>query len=195
MAAEGLSAWLVIGLGNPGPEYAGTRHNIGFNVIDDLSADLGASYWKDTCGAKVAKVRYEGMDVVLAKPQTFMNRSGRSCSKLIDSMDMDVSHVIVIQDDLDLPIGDLRIKGKGGHGGHNGIRSIIECIGDDSFIRVKVGIGRPTGRMSVSDYVLSKPRKADAEELDDTARSAADAVLSIIANGLQLAQTEYNGRR
>lgn len=183
---------LVVGLGNPGPEYASTRHNAGFFVIDLLAENLGASYWKDEAGAKVARVRFGDEDLVLAKPQTFMNVSGKSVKRLLESYGVPASQTIVVHDDLDLPEGDVRAKNGGGHGGHNGLRSLTEQIGSD-FLRVRVGIGRPPGRQDPADFVLEPMRAEARERIEASVPDAAQCVMHILENGIDAAMRECNG--
>jgi len=183
---------LVIGLGNPGPEYAHTRHNAGFMVVDLLAETLGATYWKDESGAKTAKVRLGDEEVVLAKPQAFMNVSGKAVKRLVDTYGVPIEEVLVVHDDLDLAEGDVRAKRAGGHGGHNGLRSLHDAVGD-SYLRVRVGIGRPPGRMDAADYVLEPLRGERLERLMEPVPTAAQAVLDVIERGIDAAMTEHNG--
>jgi len=185
-------ARLVVGLGNPGPEYAQTRHNAGFMVVDLLAENLRVSYWKDEAGAKVGLVRFGDDDLVLVKPQTFMNLSGKAVKKLAESYGVPASDVIVIHDDLDLPEEAVRVKRGGGHGGHNGLRSVTEQIGQD-YIRVRLGIGRPPGRQDPAAYVLEPMRKDAAERLEAVVPTGAQAVLHILESGVERAMQEYNG--
>jgi peptidyl-tRNA hydrolase, PTH1 family len=183
---------LVVGLGNPGPEYAHTRHNAGFLAVDLLGEDLRANYWKDRAGANVAAVRFGEDDLVLAKPQTFMNLSGSSVKKLIEEYGTPVDEVIIVHDDLDLVAGTVRVKRGGGHGGHNGLRSLHERLGSDAYLRVRVGVGRPPGRMDAADYVLEPLRGASWEALEASIPSAAQAVISILERGADAAMQEFN---
>jgi peptidyl-tRNA hydrolase, PTH1 family len=184
-------ARLVIGLGNPGQEYASTRHNAGFMVVDLLAETLGAVYWKDEAGARTTKVRLGDVDVVLAKPQTFMNVSGKSVKRLADAYGVPVEDLIVVHDDLDLGAGDIRAKSGGGHGGHNGLRSLHDAIGD-GYLRVRVGIGRPPGRMDPADYVLEPLRGARLEQLEDSVPTAAQVVIDVIEHGIDRAMADHN---
>jgi len=177
--------WLIVGLGNPGVEYERTRHNLGFAAIDLM----GATCWKTERKALTAQVG----SLMLAKPQTFMNNSGRAIDALVQASGIDpTQRLIVIHDDLDLPPWELRIKRGGGHGGHNGLRSIIEALGIQDFIRVRIGIGRPPGRMESADYVLAQMRPAQLEGAQAAAQLAADATLKITTTGLIAAQNHYN---
>ena len=183
---------IVVGLGNPGREYAYTRHNAGFLVVDLIGDDLRATYWKDQGGAKVAAVRFGGGDLVLAKPQTFMNLSGSSVKKLAELYGADIADLIVVHDDIDLAAGKVRVKRGGGHGGHNGLRSLHEKLTDDGYVRVRVGVGRPPGRMDAADYVL-QPLKGEAwEELEASIPTAAQAVIGILENGIDETMREFN---
>lgn len=183
---------LVVGLGNPGVEYAISRHNAGFLTVDLLGENLRATYWKDEAGAKVAVVRMGDGDLVLAKPQTFMNVSGASIRKLIEYYEIDLAEMIVVHDDIDLAPGRVTCKRDGGHGGHNGLRSIHEKLGTDAYLRVRVGVGRPPGRMDPADWVLQPLRGAALEEFSDSIPSAAQAVIHILEHGIDSAMQEYN---
>jgi PTH1 family peptidyl-tRNA hydrolase len=183
---------LVIGLGNPGSEYAHTRHNAGFFVVDLLAETFGASYWRDEAGSKTTTVRLGDEEVVLAKPQTFMNVSGKPVRRLLDIYNVPVEEAIIVHDDLDLPEGDVRAKSGGGHGGHNGLRSLHEAVGD-SYLRVRVGIGRPPGRMDPADYVLEPLRGKKLERLEESVPTAAQAVIDILEHGVDAAMAEHNG--
>lgn len=188
---------VIVGLGNPGEEYAHTRHNAGFEVIDLLAQRWGVSYWKNTCGALVgeAKVRLVSGDVekvILAKPQSFMNLSGGPVSRLCRDYEEDPAELIVIHDELDINPGMVRVKKGGGHAGHNGLRSIIEKLGTRDFLRVRTGIGRPPGRMSVVDFVLQAPKKEAKDDFDEACVLAADAVESLLNEGLERTQNAFN---
>lgn len=183
---------VVVGLGNPGPEYELTRHNAGFLVVDLLGENLRANYWKDQAGSKVAVVRVGDEEVVLAKPQSFMNVSGGPVKKLAEEYGAAVEELIVVHDDIDLAPGRVLCKRGGGHGGHNGLRSLHDKLGSDSYLRVRVGVGRPPGRMDAADWVL-QPLKGDAlEEFEASIPTAAQAVLSILEHGIDTAMREYN---
>lgn len=183
---------LVVGLGNPGPEYALTRHNAGFMVVDLLGENLRASYWRDEAGAKVARVRLGSDELVLAKPQTFMNVSGPSVRRLLASSGSPVEEMIVVHDDLDLPAGAVRAKRGGGHGGHNGLRSLHDALGTDEYLRVRVGIGRPPGRMDPADFVLQELRPAALDELQTAIPTAAQCVMHVLEEGIDAAMREFN---
>ena len=169
-----------------------SRHNAGFLTVDLLGENLRATYWKDEAGAKVAVVRMGDGDLVLAKPQTFMNVSGASIRKLIEYYEIDLAEMIVVHDDIDLAPGRVTCKRDGGHGGHNGLRSIHEKLGTDAYLRVRVGVGRPSGRMDPADWVLQPLRGAALEEFSDSIPSAAQAVIHILEHGIDSAMQEYN---
>ena len=184
---------LVVGLGNPGPEYDRTRHNAGFHVVDELGRRAGVSYWKSASGALLAEARVGGRTVWLAKPQSFMNASGGPVSKLARQLGVAPEEILVVHDELDIPAGDVRVKVGGGHGGHNGLRSIIDKLGSRDFNRVRVGIGRPPGRMDSADFVLRQLKGDFAEEHDATVVTAADAVEAVVQDGPIAARDAYNG--
>lgn len=183
---------LVVGLGNPGPEYANTRHNAGFWVVDLLAENLRVSYWKDEAGAKVGVARFGDDDLVLAKPQTYMNLSGKAVAKLAHAYEVDPVDIIIVHDDLDLPAESLRVKRGGGHGGHNGLRSLSEALGSGDYTRVRIGIGRPPGRQDAAAYVLEQMNKETAERLGDIVPHAAQAVVHVLEHGVDSAMREYN---
>lgn len=183
---------LVVGLGNPGPEYALTRHNAGFATVDLLGENLRATYWKDEAGAKVAVVRMGDGDLVLAKPQTFMNLSGASVKRLIESYEISIPQMIVVHDDIDLAPGRVLCKRDGGHGGHNGLRSLHDKLGTDNYHRVRVGVGRPPGRMDAADWVLQQLKGAALEEYEASIPTAAQAVIHVLEHGIESAMQEYN---
>lgn len=174
---------LVVGLGNPGEEYDRTRHNAGFHVVDLLAARGGATYWKSQAGALVAKAKLAGREVTLAKPQSFMNSSGGPVKKLVAELGLSPEEILVVHDELDIPAGDVRVKVGGGHGGHNGLRSIISKLGSRDFVRVRVGIGRPPGRMDPVDFVLKELRGSASEDHDFACSKAEDAVMAVLERG------------
>lgn len=192
--------YLVVGLGNPGPEYEQTRHNVGFMCIDELASRHGASYWKHEGGSLTSSVRMvthsiEGVaraEVLFVKPQTFMNNSGTAVARLARDYKVAPEHIIVVHDELDIPESAVRCKFDGGHGGHNGQRSIIAKLGSSAYPRVRAGIGRPPGRMDAAAFVLAPMRGAALEELKVTAAVCADAVERIIDEGFTKAQNSIN---
>ncbi|MGN0302600.1 MAG: aminoacyl-tRNA hydrolase [Anaerotardibacter sp.] len=188
---------LIVGLGNPGDEYAHTRHNAGFDTIDLLAEELRVNYWKNTGGALVGEGKLtlpdgEVTEVILAKPQSYMNLSGGPVQNLVKAYKVNPEDVIVVHDELDIPPATIKVKKGGGHAGHNGLKSIIAKCGTREFLRVRVGIGRPPGRMPVPDYVLSCPRKNDKDDFEEAVHKASLACLSLIKNGLAKTQSEFN---
>lgn len=172
---------LVVGLGNPGPRYEATRHNVGFRVVDLVAHRWGAAAWREACRSLVTEV--DRPPAVLAKPATFMNRSGLAVAALLAREPLPLERVVVVHDDLDLPFGRLKIRDGGGHGGHNGIRSIVEALGDGGFLRLKVGIGRPEQGEDVAEFVLSPFGAGEEAVLSDLLARAADALESIVIEG------------
>ena len=199
-AAQPQKIRMIAGLGNPGEEYAQTRHNAGFKAIDELARQANVTYWKNQAGAEVASIKVndaeaEGgkREVILVKPQSYMNTSGGPISKLCAQYKVSVEELLVIHDELDIPAGDVRIKVGGGHAGHNGLRSIIDKMGSRDFSRVRVGIGNPPGRMPVSDFVLKQLRSREAEEFDETTVRAAEAAATALTRGVIFARDHVNG--
>jgi len=184
---------LILGLGNPGAKYDKTRHNVGWRVIDALASrhNLGAS--RRERRAQTWDGIVLGERVKLAKPLTFMNRSGECVRALMDYYEIPIHHLIVVHDDLDTPFGKLRLRKAGGHGGQNGLRSIIQHIGDNSFARLRFGIGRPPGKMQPVDYVLQPFKGDDAIEADALAGRAADAIEVWLRDGIEIAMSQFNG--
>ena len=183
---------LVVGLGNPGEKYNATRHNIGFLIIDRLAERHRVGVDKIKNNSLTGRGIIAGEQVIMAKPQTFMNLSGEAVRPLFSYVDIETEAVIVIHDDLDLEFGRIRIKSGGGHGGHNGIRSIISHLGSKDFIRVRVGIGKPPPRWNVSDYVLSPFTADEREHLHHILEKSADAVEAIISDGALKAMNRFN---
>ncbi len=192
MEAADETAWFVACLGNPGAEYEGTRHNAGFLAADLIAAEIRANYWKQECGAIVASHEWRGKDVVVAKPQSFMNLSGSPVAQLLRKHGIPKEHLVVVRDDLDLPEGSVRIKFASGHGGQNGVRSVIDKLQTKSFYQVRIGIGRPPGRMPVADYVLTRPRGEAAELFAEGVRKGADCVMCFLEDGIVRAQDRFN---
>ena len=183
---------MIVGLGNPGEEYEHTRHNAGFDAVDKIAEEMGVRYWKSEGGALTAKGLYRGLDLMLAKPQSFMNTSGGPVSKLMSAYKIAPDHLIVIHDELDIDPGTIRVKFGGGHAGHNGLRSICDKLGTRDWFRVRCGIGRPPGRMNVADYVLSLPKKEAAEDFMQATDLASQAALFLVENGLEKTQQKFN---
>lgn len=199
--------WLVVGLGNPGPQYAGNRHNVGQMVLDELARRAGASFGSRggllsrRPQAATAEVRIgmrpggvPGPRAVLAKPTTFMNTSGGPVSALARYYDVPPERVVLVHDELDIPFGALRLKIGGGEGGHNGLRDTSKALGTRDYPRVRVGIGRPPGRQDPADYVLRDFSAAERKELPFLLDDAADAVELLVIDGLEKAQLTYHSR-
>jgi PTH1 family peptidyl-tRNA hydrolase len=184
--------WLIAGLGNPGPEYARNRHNAGFMVADLLAERVGARFKRDRSRAAVAAGRLAGFPVTLAKPLSFMNLSGRPVAALRTFYKIPPERIVVIHDELDLPFGALRLKQGGGDNGHNGLRSVTAAVGSRDYFRVRVGIGRPPGRMDPADYVLHDFSAPERKLVPEVLERAADATEALLAHGLAAAQTEFH---
>jgi peptidyl-tRNA hydrolase, PTH1 family len=184
--------WLVVGLGNPGPGYAGNRHNVGFMVADQLAARMGVRLKRDKSRAFVAAGRLGGQPVTVAEPMTFMNLSGGPVASLRAFYKVPAGQIIVIHDELDLPFGAVRLKLGGGDNGHNGLRSVSSSLGTKDYLRIRVGIGRPPGRMDPADFVLRDFSAAERKELPEILARSADAAEALIARGLAAAQNEFH---
>jgi PTH1 family peptidyl-tRNA hydrolase len=184
--------WLIVGLGNPGSEYDGTRHNVGFEVADMLAERASASFSEKKFKARLGRGRLGDADTLFIKPQTFMNLSGESVGPAVGFYKVETKDIVVLHDDLDLEVGRLKLKQGGGHGGHNGLRSMIEHLPDANFIRVRIGIGRPPPRWDPADYVLSRFGKADQAAIERALKDAAEAAEAIIRDGLRRAMNVYN---
>jgi len=186
---------LVIGLGNPGDRFLGTRHNLGCEVVEQLAEGVGASLRLSRSDrARVATVSFSGLRVVLACPTTFMNLSGESAASLIRRNGVgEVSRLIVVHDELDLEPGRVKVKLGGSGAGHNGLKSVRQHMGTQDFIRVRVGIGKPPNPQAGKDWVLKKPSKADRSFLDAAVQVGADAVEKIIRDGVERAMNDVNG--
>ena len=182
---------IIIGLGNPGAEYRATRHNAGFDVIDALAAELGVNYWKIASNAAVGEARLKGEKIILIKPQTYMNLSGGSVKGLAGRYGFDAGDMLVIHDELDLPAGTIRLKLGGGHAGHRGLRSLHQAMGAD-YARVRIGIGRPPGRMPADAFVLRKMKGQELEEFAVTIAQAVPVVRMAIVEGIRAAMNVYN---
>ncbi|SCL18630.1 peptidyl-tRNA hydrolase [Micromonospora rhizosphaerae] len=188
--------WLVVGLGNPGREYAGNRHNVGFMVADLLAGRLGAKFGRHKRAvAEVAEGRlgFGGPKLVLVKPLTYMNLSGGPVAALAQFHKIPPQRVIAVHDELDIPYGQLRVKCGGGEGGHNGLRSMSKSLGTKEYVRVRFGIGRPPGRQDPADYVLSDFSSVERKELEFLVDRAADMVESVVTRGVEPTQNLYHG--
>jgi PTH1 family peptidyl-tRNA hydrolase len=187
------NTFLIVGLGNPGREYKDNRHSVGFMLVDRLTIRLNARMSRLQSKSLVASLNYEGQKLILAKPQTYMNLSGQSIQGLAHFYKIPLENMIVAHDDLDLPFGAIRIRPGGGPGGQRGIASTIERLGSKDFPRLRIGIGRPPGRMDPADYVLQDFSKADLPLLSEILDRAADAVLAFVTEGLNAAMNKFNG--
>ena len=186
--------WLVVGLGNPGTNFAGNRHNVGQMVLATLADRMGARFKTHKTNSTVAEGRSfaAGPRLVLAKPNSFMNLSGGPVSQLLQYYSLEPDRLIVVHDELDIPFDTVRLKFGGGHGGHNGIRDIVAALGTPDFTRVRVGIGRPHGRQSASDFVLKDFASQEREVLPSLLEDAADAIQQIATDGLTAAQQKFH---
>jgi PTH1 family peptidyl-tRNA hydrolase len=184
--------FLVVGLGNPGPRYAATRHNAGFLVVDLLTERLGGRLKAHKGRADVLEGRLAGVPVVLAEPRSYMNESGGPVVSVARFYKIPLDRIVVVHDELDLPFGALRLKLGGGDGGHNGLRSVTAALGSKDYLRVRFGIGRPPGRQDPADFVLREFGAAERKELAFFVDRAADAVEALLAQGLDAAQNAYN---
>lgn len=184
--------YLIVGLGNPERDYANTRHNMGFDVINEIS---------DKCNIKVSKSKFDalygmgeinGKKVILVKPQTYMNLSGESIIKFKKFYKISNKEIIIIYDDIDLAVGDIRLKPKGGAGTHNGMRSVLQNLNTEDFIRVRVGIGTPENKEDMINYVIGAIPKREKEILDESVKRASESVLEILQNGIDVAMNKFN---
>ncbi|WP_308493493.1 aminoacyl-tRNA hydrolase [Microbacterium terrisoli] len=191
------TTWLVVGLGNPGPQYELTRHNIGQLVVDELADRRHERFKAHKANARVAEtwVRPGGDKVVLAKLNSFMNVSGGPTANLAKFYGIDPAHVVIVHDELDIPFDTIKLKMGGGHGGHNGVRDVAKALGTPEFSRVRVGIGRPPGRQDAADWVLDPFSAADRKALPMLLSDAADAVEQLIDEGLLAAQQKHHAPR
>ncbi|MBP2072339.1 MAG: peptidyl-tRNA hydrolase, family [Thermoanaerobacterium sp.] len=183
--------YIIVGLGNPGREYEGTRHNMGFDVIDNLSAKLNIDVKKLRFKSLIGEGIYKEEKVILQKPQTYMNSSGEAVYDIVNFYKLPLSNLIVVYDDKDLDVGKIRIRKKGSSGGHNGMKSIIYLLNSEDFPRVRVGIGKPKGDMI--EHVLGRFDKSDKLVVDNSIDKAADAIIDIIENGVEHAMNLFNG--
>jgi PTH1 family peptidyl-tRNA hydrolase len=184
--------WLIAGLGNPGPGYAGNRHNVGFMCADELAARIGATFRRDRSRAATATGQLAGVPVVLAKPQRFMNLSGGPVAALRAFFKLPAERILVAHDELDLPYGVIRLKLGGGDNGHNGLRSVTAALGSRDYHRLRIGIGRPAGRMDPADFVLQNFSGPERAELPELLGRSADAVEVLLTQGLAVAQNKFH---
>lgn len=183
--------YLIVGLGNPGVRYARNRHNVGFHCLRRLAAAHGLTFSRRQKRARVAKETIGGRRVVLALPQTFMNESGRAVAPLVQFYQVGLGRLLVVYDDLDLPLGTIRLRPEGGSGGHKGMRSIIQHLGSHDFPRLRVGIGRPPGQMDPADYVLQDFSTAEGSVIEEALERAVAAIETWLAEGIEEAMGRY----
>jgi PTH1 family peptidyl-tRNA hydrolase len=190
-------SWLIVGLGNPGPRYELTRHNVGQLVVDELAARRGETFKAHKAGARVAEtwLRPGGPKLVLAKPNSFMNVSGGPVAGLAKFYGIEPGRIVVVHDELDIPFDSIKLKSGGGHGGHNGVRDVAKALGTPDFARVRVGIGRPNGRQDPADWVLDPFGAAERKNLPILVADAADAVEQLVSEGLLAAQQKHHAPR
>lgn len=193
MAESSTGPALVVGLGNPGTEYERTRHNVGFLVADVLAQRVGGRFAvHKKSGADLLQARLDGRQVLIAKPRTFMNLSGRPVAALARFFSVPLTEVIVVHDELDLPFGSIKLKRGGGEGGHNGLRSVSSALTTKDYLRVRFGIGRPPGRQDPADYVLKQFSTPERKEVPVLIEQTADAVELLLAMGLETAQNQLH---
>ena len=183
---------LIVGLGNPGEQYAGTRHNLGYRVIRVLSRRMETGKPVQKHRALLAVGEYKATEVMLVQPLTYMNRSGLAVKEILKNYHIELSDTLIVFDDLDLPPGNIRLRSKGGSAGHRGIQSIIDVLGTSDFPRLRIGIGKPPDYMEAADYVLQQIGEPDRGLIDDALERAADAALLFISEGLEAAGNAYN---
>lgn len=188
----GTPNWLIIGLGNPGAAYERTRHNLGFMLVDELAREAQTQVKRGECRSLIGRAVIEDQAVELAKPQTFMNLSGEAVSCLIAKGERSVGRIIVISDDLALPIGTIRLRPKGTHGGHNGLRSIIDCLGTNEFIRLRIGIMPEHPVANAKNFVLENFGKSEQETVENVLKTSADAIRTVIKDGIEAAMAKWN---
>lgn len=187
--------YLIAGLGNPSRTYEGTRHNIGFTMIDAIGNKFGIDVTTKKHKALVGRGMIDGMRVILAKPQTYMNLSGESIREITDFYKIEPENIIIIYDDISLDVGQLRIRKKGSAGGHNGVKNIIAHLGTQEFPRIKLGIGNKPEGWDLADYVLSKYTKAEQEALEEASEGVIGAVKLMLADDIEAAMNKYNAKK
>ena len=183
---------IIAGLGNPGAEYAQTKHNVGFMLVGALAERLNAPAWKEDFFSAITEVRIGGEKVFLVKPLTYMNNSGEALGPMLSYYKVDVDDLVVVHDDMDIPAGTVRIRKKGGSGGHNGIKSILTHVGSEGFARVRIGIGRPPAGWTVINHVLAPFSSEDAPKIRAAIDYLLPAVECIVTDGVDLAMNKYN---
>ena len=187
-----MTNWLIVGLGNPGASYERTRHNLGFMLVDLLAREAQTQVKRDECRALIGRAVIGGETVELAKPQTYMNLSGEAVSCMLSKPGREVEKLIVISDDLALPFGSIRLRPKGSHGGQNGLRSIIDCLKTNEFIRLRIGIMPEHPISNAKNFVLENFSKSETETVKEVLEKSADAVRSVISDGIEKAMAKFN---
>lgn len=186
--------WMIVGLGNPGSQYALTRHNVGFMAVDVLLKSIGSPKESTDQKALVCQFKWDDQKIITVKPQAYMNRSGESVQPLMNFYKIPKEQLIVVHDDIDQPFGSLKFHKNRGHGGHNGIRDISEKLGTSDYIRLKIGVGRPANpEMAVADHVLGKFNPEEMTKMSEYLNHCVDALESLVFNGLAKASTQFNG--
>ena len=186
---------VIVGLGNPGREYAATKHNVGFMFIDALAEKLGVTDWKEKFTAQIGEGRIGTEKVLLVKPLTYMNNSGEAVGPLMNFYKLPAEDCIVIHDDMDIPAGTIRIRKKGSAGGHNGIKSILSHVGDEHFARVRIGIGRPLRGWTVVNHVLAPFSEADVPKINEAIKYLLPAVECIVSDDVDMAMNKFNPKK
>ena len=185
--------FLIVGLGNPGIQYENTRHNIGFNVIDNISKEYNIDINREKFKGMYGEGFIGNTKVILLKPTTYMNLSGETLIDIYKYYKVDLSNIVVVYDDIDLEVGKIRIRKKGSGGTHNGMKSITKCLGSNDFPRVRVGVSKPEAGQDLADFVLSRFRKEESDNINEALEKAADAIDSIIRENIDMSMNKYNG--
>jgi len=192
MDSSSETNWLIVGLGNPGLRYEKTRHNLGFMLIDRLAREFQTSVKREECRALIGRAEVENQTVELVKPQTFMNLSGESVACFLKKTNRSAEKLIVISDDLALPLGSIRLRAKGSAGGHNGLKSIIACLKTEEFVRLRIGIQPEHQLRDVKDFILENFSKTDLIKVEEVLQQSADAIRAVIADGVEKAMARFN---
>lgn len=186
---------IIVGLGNPGKRYAGTRHNIGFALIDTLAQSPNAGRFQERFDAEVAELVEEGEKILLVKPQTFMNLSGQCVRQLVDFYQVPVEDLLIVCDDINLPLGQLRIRARGSHGGHNGLRDIQAHLGTNEYSRMRIGVGAPDEEIDAADYVLDRFRSSELPLINDAVLLASQAVAVWLHQDIEACMNQFNAKK
>jgi PTH1 family peptidyl-tRNA hydrolase len=184
--------WLIVGLGNPGARYERTRHNLGFMLVDWLAREFQTQVKREECRSLIGRAEIENKRVELVKPQTFMNLSGEAVSCFLKKENRSAEKLIVISDDLALPLGTIRLRGKGSAGGHNGLKSIIQCLHTEEFVRLRIGIQPEHPLRDTKDFVLEKFSKTDFQTIEKVLEQSAEAISAVLSDGIEKAMAKYN---